>query len=191
MYKMRNRLLVLCTVFLLLAIPPIDTEKPKRVFLPINVQNRSDYNALLKRSLDGFGAYRKAGHKHSGLDIEGEYGEYVYAIGLGVVKAVYGEYPYRTVLIEHVFEDGEVIFSGYTHVEDMMVKENDFVNENTRIGRMFTRDEFVRSDFYKNHVHFEIRKTMERYKSISIKCYTDSDLKKYFYDPQVFLKQRL
>lgn len=191
MNKKKIEILVFCIIFLLINFQQLNSETIKKVLLPVNVIKRNDYKELVKISLDGFGAFRTAGHKHAGLDIEGKYGEFVYSIGIGVVKAIYGEYPYKTVLIEHQLENGEIIFSGYTHIEDITVNENDDVNENTKIGRMFYKEEYIRSEFYKNHVHLEIRKTMERYKGISIKCYTMDDLNKYFYDPQIFFKKYL
>jgi murein DD-endopeptidase MepM/ murein hydrolase activator NlpD len=42
--------------------------------------------------LDGFGAYRTAGHKHAGLDIKGGFNEPVYSIGIGVVKKYMGSF---------------------------------------------------------------------------------------------------
>lgn len=183
--------LAFCIILIFINFQQLNSETIKTILLPVNCTNRNNYEELVKRSLDGFGAYRTAGHKHAGLDIEGKYGEPVYSIGIGVVKAIYGEYPYKTVLIEHQLESGEIIYSGYTHIEDITVKENDVVNENTQIGRMFYKEEFIRSEFYKNHVHFEVRKTMERYKGISIKCYTMPELNKYFYDPQIFFRKNL
>ncbi len=182
---------VICLIFVFISFQHLNSEAIKTILLPINVTNRNNYEELVKRSLDGFGAYRTAGHKHAGLDIEGRFGEPIYSIGIGIAKVIYGEYPYKTVLIEHQLENGEIVFSGYTHIEDIAVKENDVVDENTNIGRMFNKEEFIRSEFYKNHVHFEIRKTMDRYKGISIKCYTMAELSKNFYDPLVFYKKHL
>ena len=181
--------ILLCLFFL--AISHVYAEKTKDIYLPVCINNRNDYQELITRSLDGFGAYRIAGHKHAGLDIKGSYDESVYSIGIGVVKAIYGEYPYKTVLIEHQLENGEVIYSGYTHIEDIVVNENDRVTENTRIGRMFNKEEYIKSEFYENHLHFEIRRTMERYKGISIKCFTLEELTEYFYDPRIFFRKNL
>jgi murein DD-endopeptidase MepM/ murein hydrolase activator NlpD len=186
-----NRQQRIVLVILLLIISSIVySESLYSVLLPVMVNNRSDYQELSNRALDGFGAYRTAGHKHSGLDIKGEYNESIYSIGKGIVTAIYGEYPYKTVIIEHQVNN-ETVYSCYTHVEDITVRENEQVNENTRIGRMFNKEEYIKSEFYENHVHFEIRKSMERYKSISIKCFTLEELNKYFYDPQVFFKKYL
>ena len=42
-----------------------------------------------------------------------------------------------------------------------------------------------------NHLHFEVRKTIERYRGISIKCVTMDELNKYFYDPAIFMKKQM
>jgi murein DD-endopeptidase MepM/ murein hydrolase activator NlpD len=181
----------ICMALLIIAGTDMYSIAAENIFLPIGVIDRSNYKELAKRSLNGFGAYRTAGHKHAGLDIGGKYEEPVYSIGVGIVRAIYGEYPYKTVLIEHQLGNGEAIFSGYTHIEDISVVENDLVDENTIIGRMFDKEEYMKSNFYKNHIHFEIRKTMERYQGISIKCKTTEELNKYFYDPSAFFRKHL
>lgn len=160
------------------------------LYLPLSsFQDRNRCSDLSKRSLDGFGAYRKAGHKHAGLDIRADFGEAVFPIGKGKVRAIYSEFPYLTVIIEHRTPAGEVFYSSYTHIEDISVKEGDSVDETTPVCRAFNRDEFAKSGFDKNHIHLEIRKTIDDYKRISIHCYTEDDLNRYFYDPLVFISK--
>ena len=194
MDRKKNRAF-LVFVFLLLLMNiafPSDLGFMNEVFLPLeSFKNRANYEELKPRMLDGFGAYRTAGHKHAGLDIKGGFTEPVYSIGIGVVKAIYGEFPYATVLIEHHLQNNEIIYSGYIHIEDIEVRVNQIVNQNTRLGRLFSEKEFKEADFYENHLHFEVRKTIERYRGISIKCVSIEELNKYFYDPVIFMKEQM
>jgi murein DD-endopeptidase MepM/ murein hydrolase activator NlpD len=159
---------------------------------PLNSFNdRKDFKELSQRSLDGFGAYRRAGHKHAGLDIYAHFSEKVLSIGKGKVKAIYGEFPYKTVIIEHETQNKKIVYSAYTHVEDIQVSIEQKVDVTTIIGRACSEEEFKKSEFYANHIHLEIRKSMERYKGISIRCYSLDDLHKYFYDPSAVFKNGL
>jgi murein DD-endopeptidase MepM/ murein hydrolase activator NlpD len=164
----------------------------KGIFLPLaSFENRKSYNELSKRSLDGFGCYRKSGHKHSGLDIKAKFSENVYSIANGRVVAVYGKFPNETVVIKHNASDGSNFFSSYTHITDILVKYNENVDENTVLGRVFNKNEFKKSGFRENHVHVEIRKTMNNYKTISVSCFTLNDLNRYFYNPSVYFKNNM
>jgi murein DD-endopeptidase MepM/ murein hydrolase activator NlpD len=164
----------------------------ERVCLPFSsVSNRNDLSEIKLRLLDGFGAYRTGGHKHAGLDIEGKFNESVYAIGKGIVKAVYGKFPYATVLIQHYLTNGEIVYSAYTHIQGIAVVVGQFVDQNTLLGRLFSPEEYKAAGFYRNHLHFEIRKTLEQYKAISIKCFSIEELNQCFYDPLIFFQRRM
>jgi len=172
-----------------------ECETCDRLYLPLaSFDDRSRCGDLSKRSLDGFGAYRKAGHKHAGLDVEAEFGEKVFSVGKGKVCAIYGRFPYLTVIVEHLTPAGKLFYSSYTHIEDICVTEGDNVDETTPICRAFSMEEFERSGYDKNHIHLEIRKTIDDIdveKRVathchSIHCYTEKDLNRYFYDPMLF-----
>ncbi len=174
------------------AVLAADIDVMKEVVLPFNsFGNRANYSDLKPKMLDGFGAYRIAGHKHAGLDIKGEFNEPVYPIGLGMVREIYGAFPYTTVLIEHHLPSNEIVYSGYTHLENIEVTVDQIVTQNTKLGRLFSEEELKKANFYANHIHFEIRKTLERFQGISIKCFSQQDLNKYFYDPAIFLKTQM
>lgn len=161
-------------------------------YLPFaSFQNRESFKELSKRTLDGFGAYRKRGHKHAGLDIVASFGETVYPIGKGQVHGIYYKFPYLAVIIEHRLIDGAALYSSYIHVADVLVKTGDFVDENKPIARVFNRDEFLSAGFDKNHLHIEIRKTMEDGGRASYRCYSMKELKYHFYDPAAFLRKHL
>jgi len=163
-----------------------------KIYMPFaSLKDRTDFDEMKPRFLDGFGAYRIAGHKHAGLDMEGDYNEPVYAIGRGIVKAVYGAFPYATVLIFHFLPDNERVYSVYIHIEDICVAVNQTVDCNTKLGRLFSEEQFLESGFYRNHLHFEIRKTFEKYRGLSIKCFSMEELYRYFYDPLFFLKEKM
>ena len=189
----RRICLVVLVVFFFSAIPGrASSNALQEVYLPFHDSlDFTKYSSMKNRLLDGYGAYRRAGHMHAGLDIKGKYDEKVYSIGDGTVAAIYDEFPYRTVLIEHVLVGGEKIYSGYIHLEDIEVGVGQTVDHKTAIGRLFSKSEHKKSKFYKNHLHFEIRKTMERYRGISIKCKTMEELNRYFYDPSVFLREHM
>ena len=193
-----NRKKNISFIFFVLLLMTMNTAFPddfglmNEVFLPFaSIKNKTNYEELIPRMLDGFGAYRTAGHKHAGLDIKGGFNESVYSIGIGIVKEIYGEFPYATVLIEHHLPNNEIVYSGYTHIEDIEVKVNQIVNQNTKLGRLFSEEEYKKTDFRENHLHFEVRKTIERYKGISIKCFSMEELNRYFYDPAMFMKERM
>ena len=200
-HKTKQMLLriIAVSIFLTLQAPlGIDADTDRSVkactefYLPfVSFQNRGSFKELSERSLDGFGAYRKRGHKHAGLDILAGFGETVYPIGRGQIKGIYYKFPYLAVIIEHRLTDGTVLYSSYIHVADILVRTGDFVNENKPIARVFNKDEFISSGFKKNHLHLEIRKTMEDNGRASYSCYTMKDLNYHFYDPTVFLKKHL
>jgi murein DD-endopeptidase MepM/ murein hydrolase activator NlpD len=161
-------------------------------YLPFSTfQNRKSFAELITRKLDGFGAFRRAGHKHAGLDIKAGFSELVHPIGKGKVIKIYDQFPHQTVIIEHSFSDGRLFYSSYTHLVDISAKIDDQVDQDTAIGRVFNLDELQKTKFGKNHLHLEIRKTIENYNRISIRCYSMDDLNRNFYDPLTFMEKYL
>jgi len=188
-YYMKRQILMMILVTACFAINAAELPIIDGVALPLqSFANRRSCFELEKKVLDGFGAYRTAGHKHAGLDIRASFSEPVMSIGKGIVRAIYGEFPYRTVLIEHTTRNGGLLYSAYTHIEQINVYVGQQVDEKTVVGRVFNEEEYRKSGFYENHLHFEIRKTMDRYKGISIKCFTEEELDRYFYNPLLFFE---
>lgn len=191
----RSKLLSCLLIQIILMACPVyaqEYEPSDDLYFPfLTVQDRRSFNELRKRALDGFGAYRKVGHKHAGLDIKAGFGEDVYSIGKGKVVKIYDKFPYQAVVVEHKLTSGEIFYSSYTHVEDIAVKVGDVVDEKTHIGRVLNKIEYKKTHFPHSHLHLEIRKTLENYNRISIRCYTMTDLHKNFHDPLKFLKQHL
>ena len=162
------------------------------LYLPfVSFENRRSYYELCGRASDGFGAYRRRGHKHAGLDIRADFNETVYAVGKGKVVKIFNAFPYKSVLLEHRLATGDVFYTVYIHIEDVLVSVGDRVDQNTPLARVFNQDEFKKSKFIQNHLHFEIRKTIDDYRLLSIRCRTLEDLAIYFYDPMKFFQEYL
>ena len=153
--------------------------------------DRRSIDELNRRTLDGFGAYRIRGHKHAGLDIEGGYGEIVYPLGAGRVVGTLYEFPYLAVVIEHTLDNGSVIYSSYVHIGEVLIEPGTMVGFSTPIAKLFTEEQFLRSGFSTNHLHLEIRKTLEDEGVASYTCKTIEELNRYFYDPLNFLTEKL
>jgi murein DD-endopeptidase MepM/ murein hydrolase activator NlpD len=192
---MNLKTIIFIIIPLIVFINPLNCQADEicdEIFLPfMTFKDRRSFHELRKRALDGFGAYRRRGHKHAGLDIKADFNETVYAVGKGKLVKIYDKFPYQTVLVEHKLPSGEIFYSSYIHIEDIGVQVGDFVDQNTPVGRVFSKTEYKKTNFPHNHLHFEIRKTLENYKRISIRCYTMEDLNKNFHDPMKFFAQHL
>ncbi len=175
------------------SIAPNEEKKICREFYTpfLSDKERTKYNSISERLIDVYGAYRRRGHKHAGIDLKGVYEEKVYCIGVGKVKGMLYSFPNNAVLIEHYLTDGTTIFSSYIHVVDETVSVGDWVDEKTQIGRLFNKDEQKKAGFDDTHLHIEIRKTIEDEGKASYSCKTIEELNKYFIDPQEFFKEQL
>ena len=131
------------------------------------------------------------GHKHSGIDLKGKISEKVYSVGTGQVVDIHLSFPHLTLVLKHYLSDGSIIYSSYKHIEDIMVKTGDKVDENTHLARLFNEDELKRSKFGVTHLHFEIRKSIKDGGTASWTSMTMEELDKYCIDPMKFLKKRL
>ena len=161
-----------------------------RFYLPFeSFKNRRSIAELIERSSDGFGAYRLYGHKHAGLDIKGDFNEDVLSIGKGIVIAKWYPFPHSAVLIEYKFKNEKSFYASYVHLGKIYVKKGDRVNKNTKIGRLFNKNELTKSGFKNVHLHLEIRKTISDQGRASYSCKTEGELKNFFYDPLIFFRQ--
>lgn len=164
----------------------------KEFYTPfLSDKERTKYNSISNRLIDVYGAYRIRGHKHAGIDLKGVYEEQVYSIGVGKVKEMLYSFPNNAVLIEHYLSDGTSIFSSYIHVAEVKVNVGDWVDEKTLIARLFNQEELKKAGFKNNHLHIEIRKTIDDGGKASYSCKTVEELNKYFIDPQKFFKVQL
>lgn len=161
---------------------------------PFIERDRSSFTSIARRTFSRFGVPRTSsvkGHLHSGIDLRGKMSQQVYAIAPGRVVAVYWPFPNRAVAVVHRMPDGTPVYSAYVHIEDIMVRPGDVVNDNTSLGRIFNGKELKRSRFGTPHVHLEIRKSMEDKGRRSYTAMTMSALEEYCLDPYAFLQQRM
>ena len=160
-----------------------------------NDSNRKSFASIKRRLAGSYGEYRKSykpGHLHAGIDLEGSFNETVYAIGRGQVYLIFHDFPHKTVAVKHQLPDGNLLFSVYTHVEQVKVNIGDRVDEYTPLARLFNKDELKRADFgTPNHLHFEIRESMADGGRASYASMTREELNKFCMDPMEFFKINL
>lgn len=163
-------------------------------FLPLG-ENRSPYfKDLTDRIIGQYGDYRSSnvpGHKHAGIDIEGNFSEPVYSIGQGEVTNIFRDFPHKTIYIRHHDMRGTPFYSVYIHVEDIQVYIGEKVTENTIIGRLFNPKELNLSNFgTPPHLHFEIRHDISDNGNATFNSMTISELNNYCIDPITFFKKK-
>jgi murein DD-endopeptidase MepM/ murein hydrolase activator NlpD len=162
---------------------------------PFEETDRRSFQAIHNRLVGSYGEYRssyKPGHLHAGIDLEGAFGETVYAIGDGRVYRIYHEFPHRSVIVEHSLLDGKNLYSIYTHVQEIKVGVGDRVDERTALARLFDAEELKRADFgTPNHLHLEIRTSMADNGRASYASMSREELDKYCTDPMEFFKEHL
>jgi len=95
------------------------------------------------------------------------------------------------VVVEHIRPDGSTIYSSYKHLEEVTVVEGDLVDRHTRIGRLFNEAEYAASPFKDNHLHFEMRHSMQDRGEASWTSMTIDQLKQYAFDPWDFFTKEL
>ena len=162
---------------------------------PFNDSNRKSFTSIKIRLIGLYGEYRKSykpGHLHAGVDLEGSFNETIYAIGYGQVHLIFRDFPHKSVIIKHHLEGGDLLFSVYTHVEDIEVNVGDWVEVRTPLARLFNEDELKQANFgTPNHLHLEIRKSLADEGRASYSSMTKQDLNKFCIDPMEFFKANL
>lgn len=179
--------------------PPTASYFPEKVnhefFSPFKEQNRKKFVTIKNRIIGRYGDYRSSplvGHRHAGIDLKGDFKEKVFPIGVGKVVQVFRSFPHKTVVVKHCLANGDSIYSSYTHIEDIEIEIDDWVNFDTPLARLFTNEELELSDFGTlNHVHLEIRKGIEDGGRASWQSKTMDELNEYCLDPYQFFKQHL
>ena len=162
---------------------------------PFNDSDRKNFASIKHRLVGTYGEYRtsyKPGHLHAGIDLEGSFGETVYAIGRGQVHLIFRDFPHQTVIVKHQLPDGNPLFSVYTHVEQVKVDVGDWVDERSPLARLFNEDELKRANFgTPNHLHLEIRISMADEGRASYASMTMDELNTFCMDPREFFKTHL
>jgi len=130
------------------------------------------------------------GHLHAGIDINGPFEARVYAIGKGHVYSVFREFPHLSVAVEHALPDGTILYSLYVHVMDVKVAAGDKVDETTVLARLLDAEELAKADFATaNHLHFEIRSSLDDGGWASASSMTLKALNLYCRDPLPFFRR--
>lgn len=157
--------------------------------------NRTDLKTL--SVVSSFGSPRSSfrpGHFHTGLDClpkNSKVPVFIYAMAEGVVCSVHLGNPFKTVVVKHLLKDGSTIFTFYKHIEDILVKDGDIVNKDTKIARVLSNAESKKFHGNYYHLHLEIRKLFDDYGCASWLTMNKEDLKKRFFDPLIFMKQNI
>jgi len=144
-----------------------------------------------------FAVYRKSnlkGHKHSGIDIvplKHEKSVHVYPVANGTVCFVRIDPPFSTVVIKHKIRENTYVYSSYIHLKDVCARKGQHVDSNTVIGQLYTHDEAWKYNGPYDHLHLEIRKRFDDYGCATYLCMNLQKLEEFFYNPLIFLEQRL
>ncbi len=167
----------------------------REFFSPFLEADRKSFRLIRSRLSGRYGDYRrsdKPGHLHAGIDLRGDFEETVYPVGRGFVHLVFRDFPHKSVVVKHVLPDGNILYSMYVHVEDIGVEEGDAVTEKTPLARLFKREELEKADFgTANHLHLEIRKSLEDRGWASASSMTMEELNRFCLDPLEFFRRRL
>ena len=164
------------------------------VYNPIGVPDRrslAQLEALVtSRFGDGRRSYRP-GHLHAGIDLRTDWGAAIHAICPGQVVDIHLAFPHLTVVVEHHTPAGEVFWSSYKHVADLQVAVGDDVEEITPLARAFRADELPRAGWKTNHLHFELRTSIEDDGTASFTSMSMDELTRYARDPLPFFEGEL
>jgi len=133
-------------------------------------------------------------HIHPAIDIipaKSEKYIMVYPAANGVVCSVHLGHPYKTLVIKHLLHYKSIIYTSYKHLQEIYVKNGMQVNQDTKLGRLYTHAEAQSLKGNYDHLHFEVRKSFDDYGCASWLTMTKEELNKYFYNPLDFLKNNL
>lgn len=167
----------------------------KEFYSPFNDPDRKSFESIKRRLIGSYGEYRKSykpGHLHAGIDLKGSFNEIIYAIGCGQIHLIFRDFPHQTVIVKHHLKAGGLLFSVYTHIEQVKVSIGEWVDERTPLARLFNEDELNQANFgTPNHLHLEIRKSVADEGRASYTSMTRQNLNKFCKDPIEFFKTYL
>ncbi|WP_231424833.1 MULTISPECIES: M23 family metallopeptidase [Pedobacter] len=180
--------------------PYYSDEKPQRIadkwFLPFDVADRKKVSNIKIISI--FGDHRDSyykGHIHTAIDINPVKPKTklipVYAMANGVVCSVHLGENQKTVVVKHTLKDGKTMFTSYKHLKEVYVSNGQQVNEQSKLARLFTKEESKKYGGDYHHLHLEIRKKFDDYGCASWLTFNNNQLNDRFYNPQVFLKENV
>ena len=166
----------------------------KRFYTPFKEKNRRKYKSIMKRLVSRYGAYRNTlivGHKHAGIDLRTYLRQRIYAIGVGKVVYMHISHPHFTVFVKHWLPDGTIIYSSYKHITTLRVNIGDWVTHRTVLARAYDKGEYEDSGYPVNHLHFEMRTSIDDMGEASSSSMTMEELDKHCMDPLEFFKEHL
>lgn len=170
-------------------------QKADSWMVPFMTKNRFKLNTI--KVISVFGDHRDTylrGHIHTATDIipsESDKYIYVYPMAKGIVCSIHLTHPHKTIVIKHVLSDGSVIYTSYKHLQEIYVKRGMNVDQSTKLARLYTREEAQKQGGSYDHLHLEIRKSIDDYGCASWLTMTKDELNKYFYNPMNFMKMHL
>lgn len=163
-------------------------------FLPFEGGDRKNMKNITLVSI--FGDHRSSylnGHIHTAIDINPSKPATklvpVFAMANGVVCSIHLGEEQKTVVVKHQLKDGTIVFTSYKHLKEVYVTMGQEVNENTKLARLFTKEESkpYNGDFH--HLHLETRKKFDDYGCASWLTMTKEQLNERYFNPQVFIKE--
>jgi len=163
--------------------------------VPFDTVNRFDIGSI--KMISPFGVTRFSylrGHIHTGADIVPRRKRsyvYVYPLAPGVVCSIHLGHPHKTVVVKHRTTKGEIIFTSYKHLHEIYVRNGQQVRADTRLARLYTRGEALAQGGNYDHLHLEIRRKFDDYGVASWATMNRKALYDRFYDPWLFLKERV
>lgn len=182
-----------------------------QVLIPIQTADRRSLNELKLTEIGNFGLLRKErknirAHLHTGIDIRRPHPNYqhepIFPLTKGVVISKRDDGPYAQLIIEHSINNKK-IWTVYEHIAGITCNVNDSVEPTKAIARFMNKSELNKYGWQFDHFHFEIlrekpiplapdgRTPQRFFNSYSLVCYSEKDLEKYFYSPQMFMKNNL
>lgn len=164
--------------------------------LPFEAENRKNINSIKIISI--FGDHRNSflkGHIHTAIDINPAKPKTklisVYPMANGVVCSIHLGENQKTVVVKHQLKNGQISFTSYKHLKEVYVNTGQQVNINTKLARLFTKEESKKYGGDYHHLHLEIRKKFDDYGCASWLTMNNEQLNNRFYNPQVFIKQNV
>jgi murein DD-endopeptidase MepM/ murein hydrolase activator NlpD len=94
-------------------------------------------------------------------------------------------------VVKHLLKDNRIIYTSYKHLQEIYVRNGLQIDQNTKLGRLYTHAEAQKLNGNYDHLHFEVRKSFDDFGCASWLTMTREELNKYFYNPSDFLKQNL
>ncbi len=178
--------------------------------LPFLIKDRTSIESIQLTQIGAYGIVRNPrpgipAHLHTGIDIQrpskNYFDEPIFSIAIGKVISMRDDGPYAQIIIEHNMNNEEKFWSVYEHISGIRVNVNDSVTTIEPIARFMSEEELDQYGWQFDHFHFEILKVkpcpvaptentpFRHFRSYNLECYTQTDLKNYYFNPIQFLTE--